>query len=151
MLSRGLLDALALWPVVAWPIVFSSAWWGFLRLCLASRASHGFSPLDRGSAAFLPAWAFLVAGAIFEAAVHATLLWLIGAPYLLVAIAIFILGWTLLPALLDGFGPALALLPPVHLFFAVAFLVLLGFADIGFLRTINEQLYGLLTGVPVKL
>ncbi len=151
MLSRGLLDSLAMWPTVVWPIVFSSTWWAFLRLCLASRARHGCSVLDRGSAAFLPAWAFLVAGALFEAAVHTCLLWLIGAVYVLVALPVFILGWTMLPALLDEFGFGFLLLAVVHVFFATAFLVLLGFADIGFLRPTNAELYGLLIGHPVAL
>lgn len=151
MLSRGLWDALALWPTVAWPIAFSSSYWAFLRICLASRALQGVSPLDRGSAAFLPTWGFLVAGAAFEVAVHASLLWLIGVPYLLVCLPIFIFGWTLLPGLLNEFGPALVLLPLAHLFFAAAFLVLLGFADIGFVRATNAQLYTLLTGIPVSL
>lgn len=151
MLSRNLLDALALWPTVAWPIVFSSAWWAFLRLCLADRARQNYSVLDRGSAAFLPAWTYLVAGTLFEVAVHACLLWLIGTAYLLAALPIFLLGWTLLPALLDEFRPALILLPAVHVIFAAAFLVLLGLVDIAFLRAMNEQLYGLLIGRPITL
>ena len=151
MLSRGLWDALAVWPIIAWPIVFSSAWWAFLRICLIARARQGFSALDRGGAGFLPAWGFLVAGALFEAVVHAILLWLIGVPYLLIALAIFILGWTLLPGLLAEFGAALPLLAAAHATFALAFLVLLGVTDIGPLRALNSHLYSLLAGAPVTL
>ena len=151
MLSRGLLDALAFWPTVFWPIVFSSAWWAFLRICQFGRARSGFSVLDRGSRAFVPAWCYVLAGALFEIAVHATMLWLVGGWYILVAAPVFILGWTVLPLLFDEFSPAVVLLPVVHVFFAGAFMVLLGFLDIGFLRLVNAELYGVLTGVPVSL
>lgn len=151
MLSRGLWDVLSFWPVVFWPLVFSSAWWGFLRICQLGTLRRGYSVLDRGSPAFLPAWTYLIAGALFEIAVHACMLWLVGAEYALIGLLVFALGWTALPALLDEFSPAVVLLPVVHVFFAAAFLVLLGLAEIRFLRVVNTELYGLLTGVPVSL
>lgn len=152
MLSRGFHDALSLWPVAAWPMLFSSAYWAFLRLCRASEQRYGFSPLNGpGMTDRLTTWVYVPAGALFEAAVHLYLLWVIGAPYLLVAMPIFIFGWTALPALLDDFAPAMVLLPAVHLTFAAAFLVLLGFVRIGPLRALNAELYGLLTGVSVSL
>lgn len=152
MLSRGFHDALSLWPVAAWPVLFSSAFWAFLRLCRASQQRYGFSPLNGGRITdVLTAWVYVPAGALFEAAVHLYMLYVVGWPYLLVAPPIYIFGWAILPALLDDFGPALALLPAVHLTFAAAFLVLLGFIHIGPLRALNASFYALLTGMPVSL
>lgn len=152
MLTRGFHDALALWPVAAWPIMFSSAYWGFLRLCGATQDRYGFSALNSGRRAFvLAARIYVPAGALFEAAAHLYLLSAIGPIYLLSVLPIYILGWWVLPALLDDLGPGQAVLPLLHGLFAAAFLVLLGAADIGWLRWMNAEIYGLLTGVAVAL
>ena len=150
MLSRGFYDALAIWPTAFWPIVFSSSFWAFLRLYLGGQG-YGTLALSTQRGATALFWTFVPLGALFEAAIHLYLLWTIGAVYLLVALPIYLFGWTVLPALLDDFGPAVALLPMVHVGFAAAFLVLAGFIDIGPLRALNAEIYGLLTGVPVVL
>lgn len=152
MLSRGFYDVLAIWPVAVWPVVFSSAFWGFIRLCQVSRARYGFSALngDRWGHA-LARWLYLPMAGLFEVTIHGYLLWVIGWTYLTAAIPIYVLGWMVLPALLDDFAPGLVLLPASHLLFAAAFLVLLGFADVGLLRAIHSELYSLLIGVRVAI
>ena len=49
MLSRGFYDAVSLWPVVFWPIAFSSCLYAYIRLCRLSRTRFGYSPLDGDS------------------------------------------------------------------------------------------------------
>ena len=152
MLSRGFHDALALWPTVVWPILASSVFWAFLRLCRASQERYGFSVLNGPRATdLLATWGYLPVAALFEAAMHLYLLWVIGWLYAFVAIPVYILGWMAVPALLDDFGPGQAVLPVLHLAFAAALVVLLGFADIGVFRTLNAELYGLLKGHAVSL
>lgn len=152
MLSRGFYDALVFWPTVAWPLIFSSALYCFVRLCQLSRKRYGVSPLDPGgtkSALFV--YLFLPAAGFFEVAIHAYLLWLIGLPYALMPLPIYIAGWILLPSLLEDFGPAQLLLPLAYVCFAASFLVLLGFVDIDLLRLLNRNLYSLLTGLSVAI
>lgn len=151
MLSRGFYDTLSIWPTVVWPILFSSSFWAFLRLCLACHRISDVPPLTarRGGTAVF--WTFVPAAALFEAAIHLYLLSVIGAGYLLLVPFIYIVGWTVLPILLEESGSALVLLPGAYLCFAAAFLVLIGAADIGVLRAVNSQIYALLTGVPVAL
>jgi hypothetical protein len=152
MLSRGFFDALAFWPTVAWPLIFSSTLYCFLRLCQMSRRRYGVSPLDQGdprAPVFL--YLFLPVAGLYEVAIHSYLLWTIGWPYLVMAVPIYIAGWILLPSLLEDFGPAQLLLPAAYLCFAAAFLVLLGFLDIDLLRQMNRQLYSLLTGLYISI
>jgi hypothetical protein len=152
MLSRGFFDGLMFWPTVAWPLMFSSALYCFLRLCQMSRRRYGVSPLDPGQARALAlVYVFLPAAIFFEVMIHSYLLWTIGWLYLIMPVPIYIAGWILLPSLLEDFGPAQLLLPLAYLCFAAAFLVLLGFADIDLLRALNRQLYSLLTGVYVGI
>jgi hypothetical protein len=152
MLSRGFFDALVFWPTVAWPLIFSSALYCFLRLCQLSRQRYGVSPLDPGQPkAVAFNFFFLPAAGVFEALVHSYLLWTIGWPYLVMVVPIYIAGWILLPSLLDDFGPAQLLLPLAYVCFAAAFLVLLGFAEIDPLRLLNRELYSLLTGLSVAI
>ncbi len=152
MLSRGFYDGLMFWPTVAWPLIFSSALYCFVRLCQMSRQRYGISPLDRGqpkAVAFV--YLFLPAAMFFEVVIHSYLLWTIGWTYLIMPVPIYIAGWILLPSLLEDFGPAQLLLPLAYLGFAAAFLVLLGFIDIDLLRSLNRQLYSVLTGVSVAI
>lgn len=152
MLSRGFYDALLFWPTVAWPLIFSSALYCFLRLCQMSRQRYGVSPLDPGQPqALVFVYLFLPAAIFFEVTIHSYLLWTIGWPYLIMSVPIYIAGWILLPSLLEDFGPAQLLLPLAYLCFAAAFLVLLGFVDIDLLRSLNRHLYSLLTGVYVGI
>jgi hypothetical protein len=152
MLSRGFFDALVFWPTVAWPLIFSSMLYCFLRLCQLSRQRYGVSPLDAGqSKAVAFNYLFLPAAGAFEALIHAYLLWTIGWPYLVMAVPIYIAGWILLPSLLEDFGPAQLLLPLAYVCFALSFLVLLGFAEIDAMRALNRELYSLLTGLSVAI
>ncbi len=152
MLSRGFYDALVFWPTVAWPLIFSSALYCFLRLCQMSRRRYGVSPLDPGRpTALVFIYAFLPVAGVFELMIHSYLLWTIGWAYLIMPVPIYIAGWILLPSLLEDFAPAQLLLPLAYLCFAVAFLVLLGFLDIDLMRLLNRQLYSLLTGVYVAI
>lgn len=152
MLSRSFYDALVFWPIVAWPILFSSAFYAFLRLCQLSRAANGLSPLNgRGIAGVLTTWVFVPAGMAFEVVIHFYLLWRVGVVYIVMPVPIYVLGWIVLPALLDDFRPAFVLLPIVQIGVAASFLVLLGLADIGFLRAFNAELYTVLTGLQVAL
>ena len=152
MLSRGFHDALALWPTAAWAILASSMFWAFLRLCQISRQRYGFSVLNgRRATDFLTAWVYLPAASLLEGVMHLYLLWAIGWMYALVLLPVFVLGWMTLPALLDDMRPAMVLLPAVHLGLTAALVVLLGFADIGLLRSFNAQLYALLTGYAVSM
>jgi hypothetical protein len=152
MLSRGFYDALVFWPTVAWPLIFSSTLYCFIRLCQLSRQRYGVSPLDPGQPkAVAFNYVFLPAAGVFEALIHCYLLWTIGLPYLAMAVPIYIAGWILLPTLLEDFGPAQLLLPLAYLLAAASFVVLLGFADIDMLRIVNRQLYALLTGLSVGI
>ena len=152
MLSRGFHDALVFWPTVAWPLIFSSALYCFLRLCQISRQRYGVSPLDPGEPkAMAFNWIFLPAAGVFEALIHAYLLWTIGWPYLAMVVPIYIAGWILLPTILEDFGPAQLLLPLAYVVVAASFLVLLGFTEIDLLRALNRQLYSLLTGLSVAI
>ena len=152
MLSRGFYDGLVFWPTVAWPLIFSSALYCFLRLCQLSRQRYGVSPLDQDTPkALFFVYVFLPAAGFFEVAIHSYLLWTIGLPYALMAMPIYISGWILLPSLLEDFGPAQLLLPLAYICFALAFVVLLGFVDIDPLRLLNRHLYSLLTGLYVAI
>jgi hypothetical protein len=152
MLSRGFYDGLVFWPTVAWPLIFSSALYCFLRLCQLSRNRYGVSPLDQDTTrALVFVYLFLPFAGIYEFVIHSYLLWVIGWPYLVMAVPIYILGWILLPSLLEDFGPAQLVLPLAYLCFALAFLVLLGFVEIDVLRLLNRQLYSLLTGLHVAI
>ncbi len=152
MLSRGFFDALVFWPTVAWPLIFSSTLYCFLRLCQISRQRYGVSPLNFGQPkAVAFNFIFLPAAGVFEALIHSYLLWAIGWPYLAMAVAIYVAGWMLLPFLLEDFGPAQLLLPLAYVGVATSFLVLLGVADIGLLRMFNRELYSLLTGLSVGI
>lgn len=82
MLSRGFYDALAIWPTAAWPIVFSCAFWAFVRLFFGSR-SFGISAMSTRPGATALFWSFVPVAALFEAAIHLYLLWAIGVTYLL--------------------------------------------------------------------
>ena len=86
-----------------------------------------------------------------EVSTHGYMLMVAGYEYAAVAIPIYIFGWILLPALLDGMRSALTLLASAHLVFVAAFAVLMGFADIALFRALNSDLYGLLTGLPAAL
>jgi hypothetical protein len=152
MLARGFSDALAIWPTVVWPLVYSSALHAFLRLGSINRKRYGFLLFRRERRADpLVGWLFVPAAILFEALAHGYLLWRIGWVYLPAGIPIYILGRIVLPELLDGIPSAPLTLVTVHLVFAAAFVVLLGFADIRVLRTFNEVLYSMLVGVPVAL
>ena len=152
MLSRGFYDTLVFWPIVAWPLIFSSALYCFIRLCQLSRQRYGVSPLDPGQPkAMAFNYLFLPAAGVFEAVIHSYLLWTIGWPYLAMAVPIYITGWILLPTLLDDFAPAQLLLPLAYVCVAASFLVLLGFAEVDALRVANRQLYSLLTGLSVAI
>ena len=94
---------------------------------------------------------FLPTAAAFEVMAHGYMLMVVGYQYLAVAIAIYVLGWVLVPYLLDAFRPAFTLLALAHLVFASAFLVLLGFFEINLLRALNADLYGLATGFPANI
>lgn len=152
MLSRGFYDTVVLWPVVFWPIVFSSCFYAYIKLCADLRnqlipATGGIGQ-RAGQALGLTA----LAGAIaIEFMAHGYMLMVAGYFYLVVAIPIYVFGWILLPALLDGMRSGLGLLAATHLIFVSAFFVLLGFADIGVLRALNRDLYQLLTGLPAAL
>ena len=151
MLSRGFFDALAFWPTVAWPLMFSSTLYCFLRLCQLGRQRYGVSPLDAGHPKAVAFYLFLPAAGVFEALIHGYLLWTIGWPYLLMAVPIYIAGWILLPSLLEDFGPAQLLLPLTYVAVAASFLVLLGVAEVEPLRALNRELYSLLTGLAVAI
>ena len=153
MLSRGFLDPVAFWPIVAWPLIFSSCLYAILSVCRVwSGSDAGMSLLDARrlpDAAIL--YVFFPAALAFEIFVHGYMLWLLGFEYLAVFIAIYVFGWILLPWLFDGWRPAQYILPLAYICLAAAFMVLMGFADIGVLRALNSELYGLFTGLPAKL
>ena len=152
MLTRGFYDAVSLWPMVFWPIMFSSCLYAWLRLCRLAREKYGCSPLDgdtRADKALI--WGVIPAAFAFEVAAHVYLIYVAGYLYILTAIPIYVLGWVLLPYVLDGFRPAMTLLALGHAVFAAAFLVLMGFFDVGVLRALNSDIYGLLTGVPANI
>ena len=152
MLARGFFDTLAMWPTVVWPLVFSSAFYAFLRLCNVNRKRYGFLLFSRARPVdILVGWLWLPAAIVFEAVAHGYLLWRIGWAYIPTGIAMYILGRIVLPEVLDGIPSATLVLLAVHTVFAAAFLVLLGWVEIGILRDFNETLYSMLVGVPVYL
>jgi len=152
MLTRGIFDSLAIWPAVFWPIVFSSCFYAYLRLCALLRDRYGASPLSgQGVTDHAVRYLALPAAIAVEIAAHGYLIYVIGPLYILVAIPIYILGWVLLPFILDGFRAGLSVLAMTHALFVAAFVVLLGFYDVTFLRALNSDLYALLTGVPTVL
>ena len=152
MLSRGLLDPLSLWPAAFWPIVFSSCFFAFLKLCQMSGKRWGFSPLNgRRKSDYAVRWGILPVGGAVELAVHSYLIYVIGPLYILAAIPIYVMGWVLIPYVLDGFRPGMTVLVLLHALFATAFAVYLGFWDVGVLRALNSDLYGMLVGVPANL
>ncbi|MEM1299181.1 MAG: hypothetical protein AAGH68_07845, partial [Pseudomonadota bacterium] len=152
MLSRGFYDAVVLWPVAFWPIVFSSCFFAYLKLCQTMRSRHGFSPIGgRRTAELFVTFIALPSAVAIELGTHGYMLMVAGYEYLVVAIPIYIFGWILLPSLLDGMRSGLPILAGTHLLFVSAFAVLLGFGDVGILRSFNSDLYGLLTGLPAVL
>ena len=152
MLSRGIYDPLWMWPIVFWPLIFSSAFYAFLRLCKLSQERHGFSPLNgRYKSDAVTTYLFFPLAVAFEGVIHLYLLWVIGYVYGVMALLVYTVGWVVLPWLLEDFRPAQVLLPLVYIAFAVSFVVLLGFADVPLIRALNSELYGVLTGLPTKL
>lgn len=152
MLSRGFYDILQFWPIVAWPLVFSSCLYAIVSVSRVSAEGFGVAPLDRRRAPdALILYLFFPAAAVFEVLVHGYLLWTIGYEYAVMVIPIYICGWILLPWILDSFRPAQYLLPVIHVVFASAFVVLLGLADVGILRLLNSEFYSVLTGLPANL
>lgn len=152
MLTRGLFDSLSLWPAVFWPIVFSSCFYAYLRMCQMLKERYGFSPLSgrRKSDMVVTYGAMPMAWAI-EVLVHGYMFFIVGYFYVIIAIPIYIFGWVLIPAILDGFRPGLTILAITHATFVMAFLVLLGFLDFNVLRALNSDIYGLLVGVPANI
>lgn len=152
MLSRGIFDAISIWPAVFWPIVFSSCFFAFVRLCQMQKQRFGFSPIGgRRRADLLVTYLVVPGSVLIEVAVHSYMLFVAGYVYVVVAIPVYIFGWILLPAILDGFRPGMTILAMTHATFVMAFAVLLGFADVNLLRALNSDIYGLLVGVPANL
>ncbi|MFK7945329.1 MAG: hypothetical protein AB8B85_20800 [Paracoccaceae bacterium] len=152
MLSRGFYDAVVLWPVAFWPIVFSSCFFAYLKICQTLRSRHGYSPIGgRRKMDLAVTWLALPLAAGFELAAHGYMFMVAGYEYAAVAIPIYIFGWILLPAVLDGMRSALMILASVHLLFVGAFGVLMGFVDVSVFRALNSDIYGLLTGLPAAL
>ena len=151
MLAHSSFEALPLWPAAFWTLIFTSCLLAIKRKCQISAETYGCSPLDsnrKPDAAVL--YLFFPLAAMFEVAVHAYLLFVIGFTYLLLAMPVYVLGGVLLPWLLDHVPTTQYVLPVVYLGFAAAFLVLLGFVDIELLRSLNSELYTLLTGLPLR-
>lgn len=152
MLSRGFYDAMALWPAVFWPIVFSSCFFAYLKICSSTRVRYGSSLVGgRRTIDLLATYVGLPFGALVELAAHGYMLTVVGYEYAVVAIPIYVFGWILLPSMLEGMRSGLTILASAHLLFVGAFAVLLGFADVGMLRILNADIYSLLTGLPVAL
>lgn len=99
----------------------------------------------------LVTWLILPFAGGIELAAHGYMLMVAGYMYLIVLIPIYVFGWILLPSTLDGlrFGPAM--LVANHALFVAAFAVLLGFADFELLRSLNGEIYALLTGLPAAI
>ena len=152
MLSRGFYDAMTFWPIAAWPLIFSSCLCAIIQVCRLSQQTFGVTPLDaKRSGDALILYIFFPLAAIFEVSVHGYLLWLVGLEYLIIAIPIYVFGFILLPGVLDSFRTVQYILPVVYITFAMSFVVLLGFLDVGILRALNAELYSVLTGYPTKL
>ena len=152
MLTRGIFDAMSLWPAVFWPIVFSSCFYAYLRLCQLQKQRYGFSPIGgRRKTDYVVTYGILPICAIIEVAVHSYMFYVIGYLYVIIGIPIYIFGWILVPSILDGFRPGMTILALTHATFVSAFVVLLGFADINVLRALNSDIYTLLVGVPANL
>lgn len=152
MLSRGFYDAVVLWPVALWPIIFSSCFYAFLKLSAKLRTTHGITPFEgRKKTKLIVISLGLPFAIVVELAAHGYMLMVAGYMYAIVAIPIYIFGWILLPALLDGMRTGLSLLAVTHLLFVAAFATLMGFMDISVLRALNSDLYALVTGLPVAL
>lgn len=152
MLSRGFLDSLSIWPAIFWPIVFTSCFVAFLRLCRQAEQRFGFSPLNgRRKTDYAVRCVALPLGAAIEVAVHSYLIFVIGPFYALVAIPVYVVGWVLLPYVLDGFRPGLTVLALIHVVFVAAFGVYLGLYEVSVLRALNGDIYGMLLGVPTNL
>ena len=152
MLSRGLFDAVVLWPVAFWPMVFSSCFVAAVRLCHVQRSRHGVALLGEGRWARTALnFGLLPAVVTVELSAHGYMLMVAGYEYAAVALPIYIFGWILLPALLDGMRSAVLLLSAGHVLFLAAFTVLMGFWEVEALRMLNRDLYALLAGVPASL
>ncbi|MEM6661400.1 MAG: hypothetical protein AAF666_04390 [Pseudomonadota bacterium] len=152
MLARGFHDAVTIWPVVFWPILISSCFFAYVRLCGSLARQFGQSPIGgRGLTGRLVTFGALPAAGIAELLVHAYMFYIVGYMYLVIAIPIYVFGWILIPWVLEGFRPGLTILALVHATFVAAFAVLMGFWDQNVLRALNSDLYGLLTGVPAAL
>ena len=152
MLSRGFYDAMTFWPIAAWPLIFSSCLLAIVQVCRSAQANYGVSPLDsKRSGDALILYIFFPLAAVFEVGVHCYLLWMIGVKYLIMAIPIYVFGFILLPGVLDSFRTVQYVLPVIYIGFALSFVVLLGFLDVGFIRVFNSELFSMLTGYPTKL
>lgn len=150
MFTRGFHDPVLLWPTVFWPIVISSCFYAYVRICQMLRERYGFSPINgRRLSDFAVRYVLIPFGIAVEVMVHGYMFYLIGYQYLVVLIPVYVVGWVLLPAVLEGWRPGLTVLALSHGLFAAAFAVLLGFFHFGVLKVLNEDLYGLLIGVPV--
>ena len=96
-------------------------------------------------------WLVLPFAGGVELAAHGYMLLVAGYMYLIVVIPIYVFGWILLPSILDGLRAGPAMLVANHALFVTAFAVLLGFAEFGFLRSLNGEIYALLTGLPAAI
>jgi len=113
---------------------------------------YGFSPLSgRRKADIVVTYGAMPMAWAIEVLVHGYMFFIVGYLYVIIAIPIYIFGWVLIPAILDGFRPGLTILAITHATFVMAFLVLLGFMDINVFRALNSDIYALLVGVPANI
>ena len=152
MLNLGSLDSVQLWPVAFWPIVFSSCFCAYLRICQITREKYGYSPIGgRRRADRFVTWVALPFALSAEIVTHGFMLCAAGLEYALIGLPIYVFGWILLPTLLEGMRGGLPLLASIHVLFVAAFAVLLGLADISVLRALNGDILAILSRLPTPV
>ncbi|OJY01309.1 MAG: hypothetical protein BGP07_11545 [Rhizobiales bacterium 63-22] len=139
MLNRSFFDTLHLWPVVMWPIVFTSILYALFSFnTTLMKQGITYEALYKGiGQVFL---IFYPVAAIFDTLVHFYLLYVIGWRYLVfipsVATGSFI------ASLVFGFMPyAQYIMPIVYTIIVLSFLTLIGAIDISELAHWNVHIY----------
>lgn len=137
MIARGLFDTLWFWPIVAWPVVFTS-----IFLCLTKGDAPSLYKTSGIDALFL--WFYFVC-AIFEVLINVYLLYVIGLKYLLALfIMVPIFSAALFPIMLRT-PYAKYVYPVVYMIVAASFLTLIGIFNITPLQPINKEIHSFLT------
>lgn len=145
MLNRGLFDTMPLWPVVMWPIVFTSVLYALFSFnAILQKQGVTYETIYKGfGQSFL---IFYPLAIVFDTITHLYLLYVIGWRYLTILPAVGI--GQLMAKFIFGFMPyAQYIMPVAYIIVAISFLTLIGVLNVTDMIDYNEKIYKFLVGM----